>query len=197
MIRRTGDATLGLGLAARPWQASAQAATKKILFFSKSSAYEHAVIKRNNGKPSFVEQILTELGPKHGFEFTYTKDGRLFTPEYLAKFDAFYFYTSGLLTIAGNDKNPPMTDAGKAAFLDAIKQGKGFIGTHSASDTFHTNEGEDAWKDKERKSRYHNYGDRADAYVQMLGCEFIIHGKQQKPKTHVVDNKFRGFKNAG
>src|SRR5258708_40225630 len=70
MIRRTGAATLGLGLAARPWQASAQAATKKILFFSKSSAYEHAVIKRNNGKPSFVEQILTELGPKHGFEFT-------------------------------------------------------------------------------------------------------------------------------
>ena len=50
------------------------------------------------------------------------------------------FYTSGDLLSAGKDGNPPMTPAGKAAFLDAIAGGKGFVGLHSATDTFHTGE---------------------------------------------------------
>ena len=36
--------------------------TRKVLFFSKSSNFEHAVIKRVDGKPSFVEKVLTETG---------------------------------------------------------------------------------------------------------------------------------------
>jgi uncharacterized protein len=193
MILRTGAATLGLGLAGWPLKSAAGTGTKKVLFFSKSSGYEHAVIKRKNGEPSFVEKILAEQGPKRGIEFTFSKDGSLFTPEYLAKFDAYYFYTTGLLTEPGTDKNPPMTPAGKAAFLDAIKQGKGFIGTHSATDTFHTNEGpEDGTSN--RAPRYHNYGAKADPYVRMIGGEFIIHGKQQVAKMRLMDAKFPGFK---
>src|SRR5271154_4699059 len=142
MIRRTGLATLGLGLAGKSALARSADSSKpkQVLFFSKSSGFEHSVIKSVNGQPSFAEKILTELGPKNGIEFTFSKDGSLFTPEYLAKFDAYFFYTTGELTTAGTDKNPPMTPEGKAAFLDAIKKGKGFIGTHSASDTFHTGE---------------------------------------------------------
>src|SRR4051812_6380745 len=75
--------------------ASAAAPVKKVLFFSKSSNFEHSVIKRVNGQPSWAEQILAEQGPRHGIEFVFSKDGSLFTAEYLAQFDAFMFYTSG------------------------------------------------------------------------------------------------------
>ncbi|MDB6111165.1 MAG: hypothetical protein JWR69_2915 [Pedosphaera sp.] len=196
MILRTGVTALGLGLAGWNFAASAQPKTKKVLFFSKSSGYEHSVIKRKGDEPSFAENILARLGPKHGIEFTFSKDGSLFTPEYLARFDAYFFYTTGLLTEPGTDKNPPMTPAGKAAFLEAIKNGKGFIGTHSATDTFHTNEGPGA-DTKDRSARYFNYGAKADPYVRMIGAEFIIHGKQQTSKMRLADSGFPGFKNYG
>ena len=119
-------------------QSTAAPKTKKVLFFSKSSGFEHSTIKEANGQPSFTEKVLMELGPKNNIEFTFSKDGSLFTPEYLAKFDAYFFYTTGDLTERGTDGNPPMSKEGKAAFLDAIRHGKGFIGTHSAADTFHS-----------------------------------------------------------
>ena len=53
-------------------------AKRKILFFSKSSGFEHSVIKRNKGEPSFAEQVLKELGEKNNIEFTFSKDGSLF-----------------------------------------------------------------------------------------------------------------------
>ncbi|MDB6125072.1 MAG: hypothetical protein JWQ71_4065 [Pedosphaera sp.] len=197
MILRTSAAALGLGVAGCTAMAgTAQSSTKKVLFFSKSSGFEHPVIKRKDGQPSFAETILAELGPKHGIEFTFSKDGSLFTPEYLAKFDAYYFYTTGNLTAPGTDNNPPMTPEGKAAFLEAIKQGKGFIGTHSATDTFHTNETAET-DTKDRSARYQNYGDKADPYVQMIGAEFIIHGQQQRSKMRAVDSKFPGMKDRG
>jgi len=64
--------------------------------------------------------VLAREGPKHGLEFTFSKDGSLFTPEYLARFDAIMFYTSGDLLAPGKDGNPPLTPAGKAALLEAI-----------------------------------------------------------------------------
>src|SRR4051812_30143900 len=151
--------------------AEAAAAPKKILFFTKSSNFEHSVIKERNGQPSFAAQVLAELGPKHGIEFTFSKDGSLFTPEYLAQFDAFCFYTSGDLTAKGKDGNPPMTPAGKQAFLEAIRNGKGFIGVHSAADTFHTDETETTDTNQPRTWRYQNRGTKADPYIQMIGGE--------------------------
>src|SRR5437879_3446360 len=100
MIFRTGAAALGIGLAGWVSSAGAQPKTKKVLFFTKSSGFEHSVIKRVDGRPSFAENILSELGPKHGIEFTFSKDGRLFNPEYLAQFDAYFFFTTGDLTTA-------------------------------------------------------------------------------------------------
>jgi prepilin-type N-terminal cleavage/methylation domain-containing protein len=198
MILRTGAATLGMTLTSWPFSATAEsAATRKVLFFSKSSNFEHAVIKRHNGQPSFVEKILAELGPKHGIEFTYSKDGSLFTPEYLAQFDAFMFYTSGDLTAAGKDGNPPMTPAGKVAFLDAIHSGKGFIGVHSATDTFHTGETAQTDTNQPRTWRYRNLGDKADPYIRMIGAEFIIHSVQQSAKMGVADPRFPGMEKQG
>jgi type 1 glutamine amidotransferase len=195
MILRTGVAVAGLGLASAWPLGAAEAKTKKVLFFSKSSGYEHSVIKRSGSELSFAEKILAGLGPKHGIEFTFSKDGSLFTSQYLAQFDAFHFYTTGDLTIAGGDKNPPMTLAGKAALIYTVKNGKSFIGTHSASDTFHSDPVEDE-KTSSHASRYQTYGAKADEYIKMLGGEFIVHGSQQKAKMRVADAKFPGLQNA-
>ena len=165
-------------------------AVKRILFFSKSSGYEHSSIKRGpNGEPSPAEKVLQELGTKNHFDFTFSKDGAIFTPENLEKFDAFFFYTTGDLTTAGGDHNPAMTKEGKAAFLEAIHKGKGFIGTHSATDTFHS----PSYNAGPPENNYKNDGDNTDAYTKMIGAEFIIHGAQQTSHMIVADSKFPGM----
>ena len=171
---------------------SASAAPKKILFFSKSSGFEHSVISWKKGQPSFAEKVLLELGAKNGWEFTFSKDGSKFSPEYLAQFDAVFFYTTGDLCSEGADKQPAMTPAGKQALFDYVRGGKGFIGTHSASDTFHTDN-----ESQKGPDRYLNHGKNADPYVCFLGGEFIIHGAQQVATNKVIDPKFPGFETAG
>lgn len=164
----------------------AQATPKKILMFTKSSGFEHSVIKRQNETLGLAEQTVTDLGKQHRFEVSATKDGRIFSSAEIKDYDAFFFYTTGDLTIEGNDKNPPMTPEGKQAFLNLIHEGKGFVGTHSATDTFDT------------------YGDRfdpkpqpLDPYLQMIGAEFIAHDSQQKAHVAVVDKNFPGMASLG
>jgi uncharacterized protein len=167
---------------------TSQAAPKKILFFSKSSGFEHDMIKRKDGQLSKAEKILEELGKKNNIEFTFTKDGGVFTPENIAQYDAFFFYTTGDLTEPGLDKNPPMSKEGKAALLEAIANGKGFIGTHSATDTFHSPGGKE-----HGPARYVDDGVNADPYIKMIGAEFIIHGAQQRAHQICVDRNFPGM----
>ncbi len=164
----------------------------KLLFFTKSSGFEHDVISYKKGQPSYAEKIFQELGQKNSWEFEFSKDGSKFSPEYLASFDAVIFYTTGDLTSEGTDKQPPMTPAGKQALFDYVKSGKGFIGLHSASDTFHT-----ANESQKGPDRYANHGKNADPYVCFLGGEFIIHGDQQVATNKVIDKKFPGFAEAG
>ena len=81
-----------------------------------------------------------------------------------------------------------MTPEGKAAFLQAIADGKDFIGTHAATDTFHTKGSVD-----HSDARYHNDGDNADPYIKMIGGEFIMHGSQQESHLIPVDPRFPGI----
>lgn len=179
-------AFVALVLFAAAAQAAPRAAKKKqVLFFTKSSGYEHAVIKTAGG-PSLAQKILEELGSKNGFEVTHTKDGSVFTAENIAKYDAFVFYTTGDLTTAGLDKNPPMPAGAKDLLLDAIKKGKGFVGVHSASDTFLT-----------PGDRFADNGEATDPFLKMVGGEFIGHGQQQKARVFCADSKFPGFAEAG
>ena len=166
--------------------------THKLLFFTKSSGFEHDVISWKKGQPSFAEKIFSELGTKHPWQFEFSKDGSKFSPKYLAGFDAVIFYTTGDLTSPGTDQQPPMTPAGKQALFDYVKSGKGFIGLHSASDTFHT-----ANESKKGPDRFTNHGKDADPYVCFLGGEFIIHGAQQVATNKVSDKKFPGFADVG
>lgn len=194
LLTRAGLAAAGLGLSQFPlgWASAADGPRRRVLFFSKSAGFEHPMIKRQGDQLSAAEKLLTEWGSKHNFDVTCTKDGSVFTPENIAKYDAFFFYTTGDLTTPGTDKNPPMSPAGKAAFLDAIKNGKGFVGTHSATDTFHTQP-----DPADRSNRYINHGEGVDPYIAMIGAEFIKHGAQQKSKMTVIDPNFPGMKAAG
>ena len=158
----------------------------KILFFSKSSGFEHSVISWKAGKPSLADKVFLELGTKHSWTFEFSKDGSKFTPEYLAGFDTVIFYTTGDLTTTGSDGEPAITPEGKKALFEYVKGGKGFIGLHSATDTFHTG------KDSGLVPT-----DDKDAYTCMIGAEFIGHGAQQVAKNTVTDPKFPGLAAAG
>jgi len=186
MLQTAGAALCGLSAFPGDCLSKTYTAKKKhILMFTKSSGFEHSVIRRKTAAElGHAEKILTELGATHGFDVTCTKDGRVFIPEELDKYDAFFFYTTGDLTQAGNDKNPPMPVEGKKLFLEQIAKGKGFIGSHCASDTFHTpgNRNENQPREK------------LDPYIAMLGGEFIVHGKQQKAWMRATSKTFPGMK---
>ncbi len=200
------------GCASHP-DANSTHARKRVLFFTKSSGFQHSVITRpadNPTKLAYAEQILSDLGAKSGFQITCSKDGNMFSPENINQFDAFVFYTTGDLTqpsdkyamkkgpdgkknIPDPDKllwtEPPMPPGGKDAFLNAIYNGKGFIGIHSAADTFHSQayvKGKvNLFRDVDDKGH-----DQFDPYIEMLGGEFIIHGAQQKSLLKVIDPDF-------
>jgi type 1 glutamine amidotransferase len=185
-LLKTGAAA-AVGLSGFPfgWVAGAEAPKRRILMMTRSQGFEHSVIKHGkDGEKSLAERIVTELGKKHNFEVTCTKDGKEFDPDNIAKYDAFLFETTGDLTKEGGDKQPPMSAEAKKAFLKAIADGKGFVGCHCATDTFHSPGDQGATLD----------GHKIDSYIAMIGGEFITHGAQQKARMHVVDHKFPGTK---
>ena len=167
----------------------AQPRRRRLLCFTRSAGFVHSVVKPDAaGGPSLVDRTLTALGQTHGFDVTCSKDGALFTPERLREFDAFFFFTSGMLDQPGGDNEPPMPPGGKQALLDAVRGGKGFLGVHAASDSFHT-----PTELPDRSNRYRTYYPDVDPYVGMLGGEFINHGKQQNGTVRVVDARFPGM----
>jgi type 1 glutamine amidotransferase len=187
LLIKTGATAAALGVIPFPfgWTAHRTRKSQHILMFTRSQGYEHSVIKRGkNNELSLAENIVLELGRQHGFEVTCSKDGREFLPETISKYDAFLFETTEDLTKEGGDGNPPMPPEGKQALLKAIASGKGFVGCHCASDTFHS-----------PGSRFKNQSTHEiDPYLRMLGGEFIKHGIQQKARIRVVDSAFPGAK---
>jgi uncharacterized protein len=172
-------AWLGAGNLARAMAPQAKGATKKALFFTKSSGYEHSVIAQHGDKPSHAAKILSDIGKEHGFEVVASKDGRLFEPDQIGQWDIFVFQTTGDLTSPGDDKNPPISAEGEKALYDAIRAGKGFMGMHCAADTF----GHFAPRDKGAE----------DPYIQMIGGEFNGHGRQQECRIEIADPEFPGI----
>jgi type 1 glutamine amidotransferase len=168
------------------------AGKKSVLIFTKSSGWEHDVIKVTPGQPSILELAVRALGEQHGFEITATKDGRVFDSADFKKNAAVLFFTTGDLTTTGTDGNPPMSPAGKQALRVAIHCGLGFVGVHAASDSFHT-----APDPKDNSNRYIAHGAKSDPYLLMLGGEFITHGstpRLQAANLIVKDAKFPGLK---
>ncbi len=97
-------------------------AKPKVLYLTHSAGWKHEVLPLS-------QQILKQIGERSGaFEITATEDCSLLSRERLKEYDAVVFYTTGEL---------PISDEQKDAFLDFIKSGKGFVGIHSATDTFY------------------------------------------------------------
>ena len=97
-------------------------AKRKVLYLTHSAGFKHEVLPLS-------EQILKQIGERSSaFEVTATQDCSVLSRDGLRPYDAVVFYTTGEL---------PISNAQKAAFLDFIRSGKGFVGIHSASDTFY------------------------------------------------------------
>lgn len=141
--------------------------TRRVLYFTRSAGFEHSVVHREGNQLSHSEKNLIEMGRRAGFDVECTKDGRVFDGD-LGQYDAIAFYTSGVLTEPAKDGSPAMTMKGKQRLLEAIEAGKGFVGFHSATDSFHS-----------KGALKENQPER-DPYIAMLGGEFIEHGAQQE-----------------
>ncbi|MFH1883684.1 MAG: ThuA domain-containing protein [Planctomycetota bacterium] len=184
MLRATGAAVLTASAFPLHWVAAAEKKKQKVLYFSRSAGFEHDAVKLKDGKPSISDRILTELGKRHGFEVVCTKDGRVFDGD-LDQYDAIAFYTSGDLTKPNKAKTPPMSPEGKKKLLRAIASGKGFVGLHAATDSFHS------------KGPRNQNQTEVDPYIAMLGGEFIVHGAQQEAMIRAASPNFPGVKQFG
>ncbi|NIJ44267.1 type 1 glutamine amidotransferase [Wenyingzhuangia heitensis] len=123
-----------------------------ILVFSKTAGFRHKSIE--SGK-----QAVQKLAVKNNWKVVYSEDSNLFNDQDLSKFDILFF-----LNTTGDILNESQQNAMKSFFA----KGKGFVGTHSATDT----EKDWPW------------------YVDMLGATFKSHPKQQKATLHI--NKEHG-----
>ena len=119
----------------------------------------HTTGFRHDSIPA-AEEALRQTGIQSGLfttEFCRTaEDVRLrLTPSGLTGIDAVFFANT-----TGNLGIPDLQ-----AFLDWIASGKGFLGTHSASDTYHD----------------------APSYLAMLGGEFVTHGAIVEAEVRVSE----------
>ncbi|MFO0883782.1 MAG: ThuA domain-containing protein [Pirellulales bacterium] len=135
MLRRTTLALLGLATIFGLSSAQADEAAKKparILMVTQSKGFVHGSVNRKDRPLAPSERAITELGIRSNlFRVDCTQDcAKDFTKENLQNYDIVFFYTTGDLPIS-----PENLDY---FFNDWLKQkGHGFIGAHSAADTFH------------------------------------------------------------
>lgn len=91
----------------------------RILLFTKTEGYRHGAIE--DAVPA-----LRRLAAEHGVASDHTEDAGVFNPDDLAEYEAVVF----LLTTGD-----VLDDERQIAFTEFIRQGGGFVGIHSASDT--------------------------------------------------------------
>jgi len=114
--------TVGAAFALVHAPARAQDRPARILYFTHAASYRHEVIPVSR-------EILKQIGETSPqFEVATTEDVSVFAAERLRGFGAVMFFTTGEL---------PMNDRQKQALLDFVRSGGGFLGVHSATDTFY------------------------------------------------------------
>jgi len=151
--------------------AHAQDAGPRVLFLTKSSGFEHSVIRADDDGSSHAgRHMRTIVEERLNGSIVETKDASQISQAGLAQYDVVVFYTTGRLDQPGSDGMPPMPEDGLDTLLGWIEDGGGFIGFHSASDTFK-----------------HTPDYTESPYIQMLGGQFMAHGRQFEASIHVVD----------
>ncbi len=102
--------------------ASAPAAVKRVLYVTHSAGFRHDSIP-------FSQQVLAQVASRSGsLEVVSTEDLSQLTAENLKSFDVVFFFTSGEL---------PLSESQKSDLLAFVREGKGFGGVHSATDTLY------------------------------------------------------------
>jgi len=106
----------------------------RILFLTQSAGFKHGSVSRKNGELSPAERAVTDLGIKSNlFRVDATQDASQITKEQLDTYDIVMFYTTADLPFKDDVRDYLFTEWVK-------KKGHGFIGTHSAADTYHNYE---------------------------------------------------------
>ena len=111
--------------AALPSKASAKPAKpRRVLVFWKCEGFFHG------GGIAAGNKAIELMGPKTGaFQVDVSDDYAVFEPSNLAKYDAIILNNTTKLKIPD--------DGRKQAFLDFVRNGKGLVGIHAASDNFY------------------------------------------------------------
>jgi uncharacterized protein len=124
---------------------------KRVLYMTHMAGFKHASVPVS-------EQVMKDLGAANGFEVVVTREMEALEADSLKRFDAVMFNTTGEL---------PATEAQKEALLAFVRSGKGFVGVHSATDTFYK------WPE----------------YGEMIGGYFDGHPWHQEVAVVVEDRK--------
>jgi uncharacterized protein len=130
---------------------AAPAAPKRVLYITTSAGFRHDSIPTSC---AVMQQLATRSGQ---FEVFCSEDLSLISADSLRDFDILYFFTSGELEL--NDQQ-------KADLLAFVRDGKGFGGVHSATDTLYT------WPE----------------YGELIGAYFNGHPWAQGVSIHVEDS---------
>ena len=129
--RRLG-ALVALGVALGTAAAGNSGRTATILLITHAAGYEHDVVRRpGSGRPPIVEQVIADLGRESGFRVTHLQSsGELaaLTPVAIRQFRAVLLFTTGSL---------PLARETQLALFEHVRNGAGFIGVHSAADTWY------------------------------------------------------------
>lgn len=143
---------LGLGfiLASCVSKAKRPEEPQSILIFTKTEGYRHQSI------PQGVNAIK-EIASYHGIEALHTEDATYFQPDSLTQLDGIVFL---------NTTGDVLNEQQQQAFKQFIRNGGGYVGIHSASDT------EYGWP----------------WYGKMVGAYFESHPKIQQATIAVLDH---------
>jgi type 1 glutamine amidotransferase len=158
-----GSALIGNGSAVLPARAADEPPTKvKALFVTQSKGFVHGSVNRHKEALAPAEIAMTQLGQQTGlYDLHCTQDAAAdLTKENLKNYDIVMFYTTGDLPISPENLDYFINDWLK-------QKGHGFMGFHSATDTYHENE----------------------TYWQMIGGTFVSHpwGSGQRVTIDVYD----------
>jgi type 1 glutamine amidotransferase len=130
---------------------SAAVAVPRVLYVTATYGFRHE--DSINTSVTVFQQLAQQSG---AFQIDHTEDVSLLNAANLHNYDAVYFFTSGEM---------PLSDQQKADLLDFVRQGKGFGGSHSATDCNYT------WSD----------------YGELIGGYFDGHPWTQEASVDVED----------
>jgi len=148
--------------------ADGKPAKKRLLLVTESRGFKHSVVNRGKADTCLVERVFVDLAAKEKFfEVDFTQNARaVIEGDNLKKYDAVFFYTTGDLMLS---------DVQKSDLLAFVRSGKGFGGSHCATDTYYN------WKE----------------YGELIGGYFDGHPWHQKIRVIVEDKKHIATKHLG